>query len=216
MSEADLITISPNMINVFKECPQKFYYSYVEQISSPVLDKNFRTGKDIHALASYYLKGQDISKFESVLSEEELALWKKLKSSNYFRFDIIGVEQSMMAPLGDFWLSGRLDAIVKNNGDYYILDYKTGEVDGDMVYNPQTMVYLIMCDEWLKDYQSLSFVYLDLKKERDIKIPFSHELKEKYTEKLLGICNQIKNYNFNTTSIKKDCKCEYYNLCKFV
>ena len=58
MNELDII--SPNMLKLFYDCPAKFYYRYIKQIPIPMLDKNFTTGKNIHAIASYYLNKKQI------------------------------------------------------------------------------------------------------------------------------------------------------------
>ena len=47
--------ISPAMFNLYKDCENKFYYQYIEQVNAPVLDENFLEGKNIHNLASYHL-----------------------------------------------------------------------------------------------------------------------------------------------------------------
>ena len=51
---------SPNMLKTFQQCPKKFYFRYVEKISMPMDDTIFEFGKNIHALASYYLKKENI------------------------------------------------------------------------------------------------------------------------------------------------------------
>ena len=214
MKPEDLTVISPNMIKVFEDCPLKFYHRYIEQISTPILDKTFVVGKNIHAMACYYLKKSDISKLETALTETEKGLWGALKSNPYFGYETVGVEKSLTMRFGDYWLGGRIDALVKRGKNYYILDYKTGGVNGDMVFDPQTMVYLMMCEEWLKDYDQLSFVYLDLKNKNEVKIPFSKELKQIYSEKLMKVCDNITKFNYRNPKIEKECECEYYNLCK--
>jgi CRISPR/Cas system-associated exonuclease Cas4 (RecB family) len=48
------------MLKTFEQCPKKFYFRYVKSISMPVNDEVFETGKNVHALASYYLKKENI------------------------------------------------------------------------------------------------------------------------------------------------------------
>ena len=62
---------SPNMLKTYELCPKKFYLKYVKNISMPVNDDIFEFGKNIHALASYYLRGENIDKMENSLTERE-------------------------------------------------------------------------------------------------------------------------------------------------
>ena len=58
---------SPNMLKTFQSCPQKYWFKYIKKISTPQKASNFEKGKKIHALANYYLKGDDVSKLETTL-----------------------------------------------------------------------------------------------------------------------------------------------------
>ena len=211
----ELITyISPNMLKTFDICPAKFYYRYIEQIPAPVLDKNFAAGKNIHALASYYLKNADIKKFENALTGTELPFWEYLKTNKYLGYEPVGVEKNIITKINDFWLGGRLDAIVKENNDYFILDYKTGGVDGDMLYDYQTMIYLIAFDSYIPDYENLKFVYIDLKNKNETEINFTQELKEKYITLLSQKCESVINFDISKFKKAEQCKCEYGKICE--
>ena len=59
--------LSPNMLKTFEECPRKFDFKYLQDIQMPVNDDIFEFGKNIHALASYYLRGEFIDKLEKSL-----------------------------------------------------------------------------------------------------------------------------------------------------
>ena len=56
--------LSPNMLKTYELCPKKFCFKYIKGISMPVDDTVFETGKNIHALASYYLRKENIDKLE--------------------------------------------------------------------------------------------------------------------------------------------------------
>ena len=75
---------SPNMLKTFESCPKKFYLKYVKNISMPINDEIFEFGKNIHALASYYLKKENIDKMESSLAEREKPIWEYLKNTKYY------------------------------------------------------------------------------------------------------------------------------------
>lgn len=213
MQDIETTIISPYMIKTFKECPLKFYYKYIKQIQTPALDKNFQTGKNIHALASYYLKGNDIEKLETALTPNEQNLWSNLKSCPYIDYEIVAVEKSISLKLDKYWIGGRIDSIVKNNSDYYILDYKTGDIKEDMTYDPQTMIYCLMSDELIKTYNKLTFIYLNLKTNSEIKIEFTKDLKTEYKKKLIDICEKIANFNSQKFTTNQNCECEYSKIC---
>lgn len=209
----DITIFSPNMIKIFKDCPRRFYYRYIEQIPSPFPDKEFQTGKKLHAIASYYLSGANISKFEQVLTDKEKTLWELLKKKEYLSYDVVEIEKTMSVRLDDFWVGGRIDAIVKNGSDYYILDYKTGGVDDNMTYDFQTMIYLIMWDKICKDASSLTFVYIDLKNNKEVKTVFSKDLKKEYTDRIISVCKEICCFKPLKYQPKNNCSCEYKNIC---
>lgn len=205
--------VSPHLLKLFDDCPMKFYYRYIEQIPAPTLDKGVTVGSDIHAIASYYLKKISVEKFESVLTPKEAELWNYLKKNQYFTCETVGVEKYISIKLDRFWIGGRIDAIVKDGDDYFILDYKTGGVKDDMTYDAQTMVYMLLCDELINLKTSLSFVYLDLKNKREVKINFNEELKKEYKNRLLEMCQKIDEFKAKSFVHPAECNCEYSKLC---
>ena len=73
---------SPHMLKTFKECPKKYYYKYAAKISVLQKATPFEKGKKVHALANYYLRGDDITKLEKVLTSDETQVWNILKSND--------------------------------------------------------------------------------------------------------------------------------------
>ena len=210
---------SPNMLKTFDECQKKFFFRYIEKKSLPQRSTIFEKGKKIHAMANYYLKGFDIKKMENALNSEEKATWQRLKSNKYFKLNPVETEYNLSCKVGNYWIGGRLDAFMKNNSDYFILDYKTGNIPKNAEKDFQTITYLLCADKLLKSkkggYNSLKFVYLGLKNDEEKEISINDELKKQYEEKVLELC---KNIDFAVTSGVflpcKDCKnCEYNKLC---
>jgi len=209
----DLGIISPNMLSTFSDCPMKYYWKFIEQVPAPILDKNFQTGKNIHALASYFLKGENIEKFEKVLTPTEKTFWEYLKTITYFKYNPLGVEKSISHKLDKFWIGGRIDSIVEKDNNICILDYKTGGVKEDMTYEYQTMIYMLCCDSLYKNYNSLKFIYIDLKNQKNIEIDFSDDLRIEYKDRLLLECNKIDTFKKNKFIYPQTCKCEYSKIC---
>ena len=209
-------SFSPNMLKTFKECPKKYFYKYVQKISVPQKATPFEKGKKIHALANYYLRGDDISKFEKMLSQEELSAWDKLKNNEFFNKTYINSEYNLSCRIEDFWIGGRLDALVKDFENYYILDYKTGSVPQDPKMDYQTMIYLLAVAKFLHIEKNLTLVYIDLKNNTNYKIEYSKDLESIYTNELTKTCHEIlneKTFKPNTLNCKF---CEYNKLCNII
>ena len=204
---------SPNMIKTYLTCPKKYYYQYVENVAMPKSSLPFEKGKKIHALANYYLQNIKIDRIETALTDAEFEIWELLKQNPFYNMDYLKSEFSLMLKLSDFWLGGRLDALVNNGDNYYILDYKTGTIPKDPEYDPQTMIYLLCADKYLKNYKILSFVYIDLKNKQNYVIEFNENLKVKYRQNLLEICNKISADSLYCCN-DKSCKyCEFNKIC---
>ena len=201
---------SPNMLKTFELCRKKFYFKYVKNITMPVNDEIFELGKNIHAIASYYLKKENIDKLEKSLLPAEKKLWEDLKKTCYFIYETIAAEYNLSIKLGDYIFGGRLDALVKNNEIYYVLDYKTGSAPKNATYDYQTIIYLLAVSEFYKT-NDVEFIYLDLKNKSEVKIKLTNELKTEYKNKLIEIASMINNEDYSTK--QKDCKCEYKIIC---
>lgn len=201
---------SPNMLKTFQECPKKFEYRYIKNISMPINDEIFETGKNIHALASYYLKKQNINNLESTLGHNERIMWEYLKKTKYMSFDAINTEYNLTFRLKDYYFGGRLDALVLDNDRYYILDYKTGSAPSEPIYNFQTIIYILAVKNYFST-NNVEFVYLDLKKQIPTSIVFNTKLETEYHKRLIESANKINQCNF--TKNIKICPCEYKIVC---
>jgi len=208
---------SPNMLKTFEECPKKYEFRYIQRMSVPQSANIFEKGKKIHALAHYYLRGDDIEKFLPLLSAEEQIIWQYLLSNRYFQMSYVNSEYNLTSRLGDFWIGGRLDAFMKSENNYYILDYKTGSVPKNPAEDFQTMIYLICAEEILKkgwgDNFSLEFVYIDLKNNKNIEVLFDKDKKNLYEHKILNMCKKITTTQYFSKNLDRCNFCEYKKFC---
>lgn len=204
---------SPQMLNLFEECAMKYYLRFVKNTQIPQLDNTFTVGKNIHAIAAYYLKGEDISMFS--LSQEEESLWNTLTNNKLFKLKPECIETNIAYKIDDFWIGGRLDALVKNNNEYYILDYKTGKIPQNAKYNFQTIVYLLCCANKLKhEYKKLSFAYISVKTNETELIELTEELEKEYIERIKQTVTEIKKlYEPNKHQSTKCKLCQYNKIC---
>jgi hypothetical protein len=196
---------SPNMLKTFAECPKKYYFKYVECISVPQKPGIFEKGKELHALAHYYLRGDDVSKFQH-------PMWEQLRANEYFQKTYVNSEYTLSCRLSCCvsgssqpiypWVGGRLDALVKDDDSYYILDYKTGAVPKQNDF--QVPVYMLAAQ---KIYTPIKFVYIGLKEG-------INKVIEEYDENIvLETCEKIvnaKSYPCNRDACKY---CEFSKIC---
>lgn len=213
-----MINFSPNMLKTFETCPQKYWFKYVQKISIPQKTSYFEKGKKVHALANYYLRGDDISKLEKALNVEERKVWETLKHNEFFQKSYVASEYNLSCKVGKYWIGGRIDALVKapltpspQSGEgkeiFYILDYKTGQIPKNPEYDYQTMVYLLCASK--KFGKNIKFVYIDLKNNQNCVIDFNKD----YEKLILEICDKIKNAQQSVEHSKKCEFCEYRKIC---
>lgn len=202
-------SFSPNMLKTYELCPKKFFFKYVKNISMPVNDDIFESGKNIHALASYYLRKENIDRMENSLSSKEKLVWEYLKGSEYFSYETVNTEYNLSVKIGQHFFGGRIDALVKHNNRYYILDYKTGSIPKNPKFDYQTMIYLLAVRKFFNT-DNVTFVYLNLREKTEFAIELTEELAKDYETKLIKIAQNIDKEEFYPI---KNCKCEYKIIC---
>ncbi|CCY62768.1 putative uncharacterized protein [Clostridium sp. CAG:967] len=204
---------SPNMLKTFQNCPVKYNFKYNKKIAIPQKASTFEKGKKIHALANYYLRGDNIDKLEKALTSDEKQIWENLKNNEYFKKTCVNSEYNISCKVGDFWIGGRLDALVKDDEFYYILDYKTGTIPQKPEYDFQTMVYLLSASKMFGD--KLKFVYIDLKNNVNNITNFDLTKQSEYEKLIIDICKKIESAQLpEEIEHSKSCDfCEYKKIC---
>lgn len=201
------------MLKTYQTCPKKFYWQYIENIHIPKYTTPFEKGKKIHALANYYLQGTNITRLQNALSSEEKIIWDSLLNNPFYNKKYYNSEYSISCKIDTYWIGGRIDAVVYEENDYYILDYKTGKTPNNPEYDYQTMVYLLCMDKILKEYNSLSFVYISLKEKKNYVIKYTPQLKKEYESKIIEICSQIDLSSIYKSNLENCKNCEYKDFC---
>ena len=206
-------SFSPNMLKTFETCPKKYYFKYIEKISVPQKSNLFEKGKKVHALANYYLRGDDISKMEKALNSEELKLWEILKQNEFFNKTYVNSEYNLSCKVGNYWIGGRLDALMKDEKNYYILDYKTGSIPKNPEYDYQTITYLLCASKMYGN--NIKFIYIDLQNNQNSIIDFNSAKAKEYERRITDICDKITNAQFpEEIEHSKICNfCEYKKIC---
>jgi CRISPR/Cas system-associated exonuclease Cas4 (RecB family) len=208
------------MLKTFEECQQKFFLKYIQKLILVQPQILFESGKKIHALANYYLKMENVEKMEKTLNINEKLIWENLKSNKYFSLQAVNTEYSLSCKVDKYWVGGRLDALMKEENNFFILDYKTGNIPKDAQWDFQTIIYLLCTDKLLNEkggYNKLRFIYLGLKNNIEKEILFDEGLKKQYEEKILLSCEKIKmamNSNYFEKNNKTCKNCEYFKICE--
>lgn len=219
-----MIVVTSGMLKVIEECPQKYNLIYNEHVETPSDSAFSDIGKEIHALINYKFKGFDITKQLSILSRAENKLLRDLWQ-NFSDLNINNVERSEFTfnvPFDEnFVLTGRVDAIRKNNENFEILDWKTGSSENINPENDmQTIVYLyciyslFACQGIVAGCDNLSLTYHFLKEKKFATIKFSekkfHEYEQILKKSLMKISEFSKSYPIN----KKQCpSCSFKIVC---
>ena len=206
------------MLKTFEDCPKRYEFRYIQKLNVPQPVYVFEKGKKIHALAHYYLRGDDITKFLPTLNQEETEIWQRLLNNEYFQKTYVNSEYNLTSKVGEYWVGGRLDAFMKSENNYFILDYKTGAIPKNPAEDFQTMIYLVCTDEILKkswgNNYTLSFVYLDLKNNKNHIISYGNEKSEQYAKKIISACDEVTKTQIYPKNTSRCQFCEYNKFCK--
>lgn len=215
-------TYTINMLKTFEDCPQRYKFMYVDNMRFPE-QKNSKTetGTRIHALINYKLNGKDVSKMVEQLDKNDKLLWYNFLNSPVLKYHFLESEYAFDVKFGTSRLTGRIDALFETDGEYVIVDWKTGEIS-DENERFQTMFYLCALYEVYKQkhlpvtYDSFSLRYVLLNTGTSIRIAFSEDLFMQYRNKIIGIIDKIEtgeNYFCYKTDKCKNCK--YLKFCPY-
>jgi RecB family exonuclease len=100
--------------------------------------------------------------------------------------------------------------LVKNDKNYYILDYKTGSAPKNSTFDFQTIIYLLSVKEFFKT-ENATFVYIDLRNKSEVQIQLTEELVDKYVKRLTSTVENIEMNDFAQN--QAICPCEYNIIC---
>ena len=213
-------------LQMYDECPQKYKLCYIDKVhvvEKIQTQKASKTGTNIHNLVNFYFKGVDVTKLVESLSQPEKLLWHNFKNSELQGLNYVDSEYSFNVRIGGYWMTGRIDALFESNGNYIILDWKTGETFSPESVKFQTTFYLVCMYEilkaknYIKEPKQLSLYYMDLNAGSLVKIHFDEELYTNYKAQILEIINKINNNpSFYCNKTDKCKQCKYYRACPYL
>ena len=218
----DTQTYTLAKLQMFDECPQKYKFCYIDKVHIVEPITKTKTGNNIHNIINYYLKGMDVTKLIEALSPNEKRLWFNFKNSDIKNYKYIASEYAFNLKLDEYWMTGRIDALFEYDGDYIIIDWKTGSTFTPDNVKFQTGFYLLCIYEILKikklikHPEQLSLHYYDLAADSVVKIRLDEYTYLQYKTQFLSIINKInETKNFFCHKTEKCRFCKYYRACPF-
>ncbi len=150
----DKMTLSKSKINTFIECPRKFKYRYIDEISEEA-NKYMLLGIEVHEIAEEIagelMEGNEIDdiflnlEYDEKLEEHIRGLEKFFHDIHSNGYEIFSVEEYIVDEDND--LNGIVDIVIRNNrNELIIFDYKTGSPRAIGKYKLELCVYKMLLE----------------------------------------------------------------------
>lgn len=190
-------TFSANSLKLLNKDPLEFKLKYEENLFFSTDSPNAKKGQNLHAFICYYINGFDVSKIEKSMSDEDKAFIQKIKS--YKALSLLKeapkkhIEQLFLIKCRlletpktndgnsfsefqdkNFYLTGRFDAVLEDEKDIKIYDWKTINLPKNPEGDIQTIVYLYSASKLYKT-KEISLTYVSLSKDESVTIPYNED-----------------------------------------
>ena len=151
---ADQMTLSKSKINTFIECPRKFKYRYIDEITEEA-NEYMQLGTEVHEIAEEIaielMEGNDIDdvflnlQYDEGLEDHIKGLEKFFHDIYSNDYEIFSVEEYIVDEESN--LNGIVDIVIKNKNDELIIfDYKTGKPRDISKYKLELCVYKVLLE----------------------------------------------------------------------
>ncbi len=161
-------TFSAHSLKILDKNPEEFIDKFIYHLSLYKKDHRTDLGKKFHSLICAYIKGFDVSKMLLDLEDKEkrtyLNFIDKLKDKKEF---FIETEYPFLIKekLNDenYYLTGRFDAIYKEDDKYIIYDWKTLNLPKNPKDDLQSIVYIYALSK-IFNTKNIKMRYISLEK----------------------------------------------------
>ena len=161
-------TFSAHSLKILDKNPSEFIDKFVYHLSLYKKDERTDLGKKFHSLICAYIKGFDVSKMLLDLKESERKIYlnfmDKLKDKKNF---FIETEYPFLIKEKlnneNYYLTGRFDAIYKENDEYIIYDWKTLNLPKNPKDDLQSIVYIYALEK-IFNTKNIKMRYISLEK----------------------------------------------------
>lgn len=182
-------TFSVNSLKLLEKNEQEFIDKYILHLDFLNKNEPAKMGERLHGFICYYLRGFNMDKIYNSLEQKEKEILQNVLKLDIFsqKEKFIKTEEGFLVKVkGDkfnFYLTGRFDAIYKDNDGYIIFDWKSKNIPQNPQEELQSVVYLYCASE-IFNTQNIKIQYLSLEKQTSTTV----ELKDK-NEYLKRICS---------------------------
>ena len=148
------MTLSKSKINTFIECPRKFKYRYIDEITEEA-NEYMLLGTEVHEIAEEIamelMEENDIDdvflnlQYDEKLEDHIKGLEKFFHDIYSNDYEIFSVEEYIVDEKSN--LNGIVDIVIKNSNDELIIfDYKTGQPRDISKYKLELCVYKVLLE----------------------------------------------------------------------
>lgn len=184
-------TFSANSLKLLDKNVEEFENKYIYNLGIYKKDKRAILGQKFHSLICFYINNFDISKLILDLNFDEREIWNKLQGHlKEIKNKFIKTEYPFLIKESlnnkAYYLTGRFDAIYKENDEYIIYDWKTLNIPKNPGDDLQSIVYLF-CANKIFNSLKIKIRYLSIEKLDfcDVEFKNSNFYKEKLDKIIL-------------------------------
>ena len=187
-------TFSVNSLKLLEKNEQEFIDKYILHLDFLNKNKPAKMGERLHGFICYYLRGFNMDKIYNSLEQKEKEMLQNVLKLDIFnqKEKFIKTEESFLVKVrGDkfnFYLTGRFDAIYKDNDGYIIFDWKSKNIPQNPQEELQSVVYLYCASE-IFNTQNIKIQYLSLEKQTSTTVEFKD--KNQYLKRICSIADKI-------------------------
>ena len=187
-------TFSVNSLKLLEKNEQEFIDKYILHLDFLNKNEPAKMGERLHGFICYYLRGFNMDKIYNSLEQKEKEMLQNVLKLDIFnqKEKFIKTEESFLVKVrGDkfnFYLTGRFDAIYKDNDGYIIFDWKSKNIPQNPQEELQSVVYLYCASE-IFNTQNIKIQYLSLEKQTSTTVEFKD--KNQYLKRICSIADKI-------------------------
>ncbi len=169
-------TFSAHSLKILDKSLDEFKNKFIHNLSLFKKDPRATLGQKFHSLICYFINDFDVSNVIKELDEKEQIIWKNLenilkdKKSNFIHTEYPFLIKDILNGW-NYYLTGRYDAIYKEDDEYIIYDWKTLNLPKNPDDDLQSIVYLY-CASKIFNTQNIKMRYLSIEKLDFIDVEF--------------------------------------------
>lgn len=204
-------TFSANSLKLLEKDEKEFMEKYLLSLDIKKRDKKALLGQKFHNLICQYLKGFDVEKMALELNLEEKKYWENLreylkgKEEKFIKTEYpFLIKCAFEENSWNYFLTGRFDAILKDEESYTIYDWKTLNLPKNPTSDLQSVVYLFCANKIFKT-EKLKIKYVSIETLETIEVEFSNS--KIYKTRIEEIIKKLISKKENSSE-KEICFCE--------